>query len=74
MAVTAHTLRSAVILLWAGWIAYTCFKRAIRPPKDRVSFWRKEVEAVNRNPIIRVINVLAGVLILLIGIGVVLNW
>jgi len=63
-----------MILLWSGWIAYTCFKRAIKPPKDHISFFYNEVEAFNRNPIVRTFSVLLGVLILLIGVGVVLKW
>jgi len=74
MTPAGQTLRSAVILLWSGWISYTCFKRAFKPPKNRISFWYNEVETVNRNPIVRTLNVIAGVFILLIGIAVVFEW
>jgi hypothetical protein len=71
MSPTEHAVRTSLILLWSGWIAYTCFKRAIKPPKNRISRWYNEVEAVNRNPLIRLLNVVAGLLVLLIGISVV---
>jgi len=74
MTPAGQTLRSAVILLWSGWIAYTCFKRAAKPPKDRISFFYNEVEAFNRNPIVRTLSVLTGLLMLLIGVGVVFKW
>lgn len=74
MSSASQTLRSAAILLWSGWIAFTCFKRAINPPKDRISFFYNEVGAFNRNPIVRAFSVLIGVIFLLIGIGVVLKW
>jgi len=70
MSPTEHTVRTSIILLWSGWIAYTCFKRAIKPPKDRISRWYNEVERVNKKPLIRLLNVLAGLLLLFIGISV----
>ena len=70
MSPTEHTLRISIVMLSSGWIAYTCFRRAIKPPRDRISRWYNEVEAVNRNPLVRVLNVLCGVLVLLIGISV----
>ena len=69
-----QSLRSGVILLFSGWIAYTCFKRAVRPPKDRHSFGYNEVEAFNRNPIVRTFNILAGLLVLAIGVDMVYKW
>jgi hypothetical protein len=65
--------RTCLILFFTGWLSYTCFKRAIKPPKDRISRWYKEVEAVNRNPIVRAMNILFGVLVLLIGINAVFS-
>jgi hypothetical protein len=60
-------------LAWSGWIAYICFKRAIKPPKDRVSRWGyNEVEALNREPIVRALIAVCGLLVLVIGIGVAL--
>ncbi len=74
MSSAGQTVRSLLILLWSGWIAYTCIKRAIKPPKDCISFWYNEVEAFNRNPIVRVFSILVGLLTLLIGFGVVFKW
>ena len=73
MSPSEHAVRTSLALLWLGWIAYTCFKRAIKPPKDRISRWYSEVEAFNKNPLVRALNVLAGLLVLLIGIGLALG-
>jgi hypothetical protein len=64
-----HAMHMSVIL-FSAWIAYTCFTRAIKPPKDGIYRWCSEVEAVNKNPLVRALMVLAGLLMLLIGIGV----
>jgi hypothetical protein len=69
-----HHIRTALVLLWAGWIAYTCFKRAITPPKNRASRWGyNEVEAVNKHPLVRALMIVCGLLILVIAIDVVLG-
>ena len=73
MSSAIDSARTWLVLLWSGWISYTCFKRAIKPPKDRISFWYNEVEAVNKNPFVRALSVLVGLLMLLIGIGVALG-
>lgn len=74
MSPTQHTVRTALVLLWAGWIAYTCFKRALKPPKNRISRWGyNEVEAVNKNPFVRALMVLCAVLVLGIALDVVLG-
>jgi hypothetical protein len=66
----SHTVRALIVVLWAGWIAYTCFKRAIYPPPDNTSWWHTESYAVNKNPLVRALNVLGGILVLWIGIAV----
>ena len=70
MSLAEHTARSAVVLLWSGWIAYTCFVRAARPPKDRQTFWINEIYTVNKNWAVRILNVLGGLLVLAIGISI----
>ena len=68
-----HILRNSAILLFWGWLAYTCFKRAIKPPTNHVSRWGySEVEAFNRNPLVRALSVLCGLLVLLIGFAIAL--
>jgi hypothetical protein len=66
----SHALRSAIVVLWAGWICYTCVKRAIKPPPDNSSWWYTESYSVNKNPLVRALNVLAGILVLAIGVSV----
>jgi hypothetical protein len=66
-----HMVRTALIVLWAGWIAYTCFKRAIHPPRENSSWWHMESHTVNKNPLVRGLNVLVGILVLVIGAAVV---
>ncbi len=66
-----HIFRNAFVLVLTGWIAYTCFKRAITPPKDKSMWWHHESYRLNKNPLVRLLNVLGGILILAIGIGVV---
>jgi hypothetical protein len=74
MSLAEHPLRSAAILLWSVWLAYTCFRRGIQPPKDRISRWGYcEVEVFNRNPLVRALSILAGLLVLLIGFGLVIG-
>lgn len=74
MSPTQHALRTALVLLWAGWIAYSCFKRALQPPKNRISRWGyNEVGAVNKNPLVRGLMVLCGLLVLGIALDVVLG-
>ena len=63
-------IRMSLILLSSGWLAYTCFKRALKLPKDRISWAYNEVEKVNRNPLVRFLNILVGLLVLWIGIVV----
>ena len=70
MSLPQHIVRTSLILLWLGWLGYTCFKRAIEPPKDRISWAYTEVEKVNRNPFVRALNILVGLLVLWIGIDV----
>ena len=65
-----HTVRASIVVLWAGWIAYICFKRALRPPHDNSSWWHMESHAVNKNPLVRALNVLCGILVLVIGVAV----
>jgi hypothetical protein len=63
-----------LLLTWSGWFAYTCFKRAVKPPKDRISrLGYNEVEALNREPIVRVLIAVGGLLILAIGVDVALS-
>jgi hypothetical protein len=68
-----HIFRNSLILVWAAWLAYTCFKRAITPPKDNLAWWHLESYMVNKNPLTRILNVLAGVLVLAIAISVVFS-
>ena len=37
-----------VAVLWTGWIAYTCFKRAIHPPQKNSSWWHMESHTVDK--------------------------
>jgi hypothetical protein len=62
-----HGIRDAVVLAWAIWLAYTCFKRAIVPPRDNLKWWHLESYAVNKNPLTRILNVLTGILVLAIA-------
>lgn len=68
-----HTVRVTVIVLWGGWIAYTCFKRAIYPLHDNSSWWHTESHAANKNPLVRALNVLCGILVLAIVISLALG-
>jgi hypothetical protein len=68
-----HTMRAVIVVLWAGWIAYTCFKRAVHPPQENSSSWHMEGYAVNKNPLVRALNVLVGILVLAIGLAVALG-
>ena len=65
-----HVIRTSLNLALVGMAAYTCFKRALKPPKDRISWAYNEVEKVNRNPFVRALNILVGLLVLWIGIDV----
>ena len=71
MTLPQHPFRSFLVLVWAGWLAYTCFKRAVYPPKDNLRWWHLESYVVNKNPLTRMMNVLAGILVLAIAISVV---
>jgi hypothetical protein len=74
MSPAEKTVRVLLVLAWSGWLAYICFKRAIYPPGDRARRWGwSEVEALNRNPIVRAVSIISGILVLLIGIGVALG-
>jgi len=64
-----HGVRDAIVLAWAIWVAYTCFKRAIVPPKDNSAWWQRESHAVNKNPATRVLNIVAEILVLMIAFG-----
>lgn len=66
-------LRSLLLLLFTGWIAYTCFKRAIIPPRDNFSWWHLESYKVNKNPLTRILNVLVGILVLAIGLNAIFH-
>ncbi len=65
-----HTVRASLVVIWAGWIAYTCFKRAIHPPQENSSWWHMESYALDKDPLVRTLNVLAGILVLVIGVAV----
>jgi hypothetical protein len=66
-----HVFRSLLVLLWAAWLAYTCFKRAIVPPRDSLAWWHLESYIVNKNLLTRILNVLTGILVLAIAISIV---
>ena len=66
-----HPFRSLLVLLWAAWLSYTCFKRAIFPPRDDLRWWHLESYVVNRSVFGRALNVLAGILVLAIVIGLI---
>jgi hypothetical protein len=68
-----HAMRALIVVFWAGWIAYTCFKRAIHPPQDNSSWWSMESYTVNKNPLVRALNMLGGILVLAIGLSVALG-
>jgi hypothetical protein len=68
-----HPVRSSIVLVWACWLAYTCFKRAIIPPKDNLRWWHLESYVVNKNILTRTLNVLAGILVLTIAFSVVFS-
>ena len=70
MSHSRHVIRSAIIVIWAIWLAYTCFKRAVQPPRDNSAWWHLESYAVNKNPLVRLLNVVVGVLILYIGLSI----
>jgi hypothetical protein len=62
-----HVLRASLLFLCALWLAYTFFKQAIDPPKDNSSRWHLESYAVNNNLLVRILNVLVGILVLVIA-------
>lgn len=64
-----HAARTVVILLFFGWLAYTCFKRAVRPPRDKRFLFSSESHVVNKNPLTRALNVFIGLIVLMIGIA-----
>lgn len=43
------------------------------PPKDNPSAWHLESYKVNKHPLVRLLNVVAGIIVLAIGIGVVFS-
>jgi hypothetical protein len=57
------------VLVWGAWLAYSCFKRAITPPKDNLAWWHLESYIVNKNPLRRILNVMIGILVLAIAVS-----
>ena len=69
-----HISRIALVLAWSGWLAYICFKRAVKPPKHKIpGGGTTKLRHSIIQPIVRVLIALCGLLVLVIGLGVALS-
>ena len=70
----SHPWRLALILVWLGVAAFISFKRALHPPPDRQDWYHFESYRFNKNPIVRGMNVLVGLIFLALAIAAVIEF
>ena len=65
-----HTTRALMVVLWAGWIAYPASTGPSIHRRKNSSWRHRESYVVNKNPLVRALNALVGILVLAIGLAV----